>query len=119
MDVGHSQAPKEVSGQKIYDLDDSVVVWSDFLKPHLHPKTLEVIRNYQHNKLVRVSSSLSIYQQGALVSVSSLLSSRHFFIAVLSDMVRKLRNSLAEEADVIHSVTCLTNTLSYISVVKP
>lgn len=49
MDVGNSGAQKEVFGHKVYDLNDSVVVWSDFLKLHLHPKTLEVVRNYQHN----------------------------------------------------------------------
>lgn len=35
---------------KFYNLDDSVVVWSDFLKPHLHPKTMAIVKNFQHGK---------------------------------------------------------------------
>lgn len=91
MDVGNSGAQKEVFGHKVYDLNDSVVVWSDFLKLHLHPKTLEVVRNYQHNKLVRVHDQF--------ISMMLQSESHHccqqntFFKAVT---VWKVRNLVAE-----------------------
>ena len=33
-----------------FDLDDSVSVWSDFLRPHLHPRTMHIVNDYQHNR---------------------------------------------------------------------
>ncbi|XP_029645942.1 protein misato homolog 1 [Octopus sinensis] len=36
------------SGDKIYNLDDSTEVWSDFLNIHLHPKTINIINDYTH-----------------------------------------------------------------------
>ena len=38
----------EVFGAKVYNLDDSVDVWSDFLKIHLHPKSLQMVNSYTH-----------------------------------------------------------------------
>ncbi|ESO92553.1 hypothetical protein LOTGIDRAFT_120630 [Lottia gigantea] len=34
------------SGQKYYNLDKDVTVWSDYLKTYLHPKTLHIINDY-------------------------------------------------------------------------
>lgn len=36
----------EIFGRKFYDLDDSVNVWSDFLKVYLHPKSTHIISEY-------------------------------------------------------------------------
>ena len=41
---------KEDKPKKMYHLDDSVVVWSDYLHGHLHPKTVSVIRDYSHER---------------------------------------------------------------------
>jgi len=35
--------------KKLYDLDDTVDVWSDFLRPHLHPKTVSILPQYTHD----------------------------------------------------------------------
>ena len=37
-------------GQKLYNLDDTVNVWSDYLRIHLHPKTVHIIDAYQHDR---------------------------------------------------------------------
>ena len=42
----------QVFGKKLYNLDNSVNVWSDFLRLHLHPKTIATIDEYQHNQYV-------------------------------------------------------------------
>lgn len=34
---------------KLYHLDDTVNAWSDFLGPHLHPRSVTVVQEYQHN----------------------------------------------------------------------
>ena len=49
-----SQPPAVVSG-KLYNLDDVVKVWSDFLHPHVHPRSLHIIDTYQHNRQVSFS----------------------------------------------------------------
>lgn len=41
-----SAKEEEVFGRKLYDLDDSVSVWSDFLKVHIHPKSTHIINEY-------------------------------------------------------------------------
>lgn len=35
--------------QKDYKLEGSVKVWSDFLRIHLHPRTVSVIHQYNHD----------------------------------------------------------------------
>ena len=35
--------------QKGYRLEGSVRVWSDFLRIHLHPRTILVINQYNHD----------------------------------------------------------------------
>lgn len=35
--------------QRAYELEGSVKVWSDFLRIHLHPRTISVIHNYNHD----------------------------------------------------------------------
>jgi hypothetical protein len=34
---------------KLYHLDDTVKVWSDFICPHLHPRSLHVINSYLYD----------------------------------------------------------------------
>ncbi len=43
---------KTAKPKKMYYLDDSVVVWSDYLYGHLHPKTVSVIRDFSHERYV-------------------------------------------------------------------
>ncbi len=40
----------EVFGPKLYNLDDKVNVWSDYLRLHLHPKSVQIVEEYSHNK---------------------------------------------------------------------
>ena len=47
----------DVMEEKMYSLDESVEVWSDFLRPHLHPRSLHIIQEYMHDEWVH---SLSI-----------------------------------------------------------
>ncbi|XP_077989542.1 protein misato homolog 1-like [Glandiceps talaboti] len=35
--------------KKIYDLDHQINVWSDYLRIHLHPKTVAVVQEYSHD----------------------------------------------------------------------
>jgi hypothetical protein len=37
---------------KMYNLDDSVDVWSDFLRPHIHHRSVHIIDNYQYQSEV-------------------------------------------------------------------
>lgn len=34
---------------KVYNLDDDVKIWSDFLKARFHPRTITSIDEYKHN----------------------------------------------------------------------
>ncbi|MBN3302388.1 MSTO1 protein, partial [Amia calva] len=68
--------------QKRYRLEGSVRVWSDFLRVHLHPRTLTIINQYNHEG---ESSRLEAFGQGeALCSSAALqedLEDRlHFFV---------------------------------------
>ncbi|ELU05985.1 hypothetical protein CAPTEDRAFT_160708 [Capitella teleta] len=36
-------------GKRLHHLDDQVRVWSDFLRLHLHPKTVHVVQQYWHD----------------------------------------------------------------------
>jgi len=47
-----SQQPA-VASSKLYNLDDAVKVWSDFLHPHMHPRSVHIIDAYQHNRQVQ------------------------------------------------------------------
>ncbi|KAL1254910.1 hypothetical protein QQF64_012971 [Cirrhinus molitorella] len=47
--------------QKTYRLEGSVRVWSDFLRIHLHPRTISVINQYNHDG---ESERLEVFGQG-------------------------------------------------------
>ena len=38
--------------ERSYDLESSVEVWSDFLRLHLHPKSLLTVPGHFHNEYV-------------------------------------------------------------------
>ncbi len=46
----NEESKPEVFGPKLYNLDDKVNVWSDYLKLHLHPKSVQIVEEYTHNK---------------------------------------------------------------------
>lgn len=46
MDAFNSQLARL---QKNYRLEGSVAVWSDFLRIHLHPRTVTVIHQFNHD----------------------------------------------------------------------
>ena len=48
--------------RRFYELDDSVEVWSDYLRPHLHPKTVSILPQYTHND---ENDALELYGLGA------------------------------------------------------
>ncbi len=60
--AAHTQpAQPEVFGSgKLYDLDDSVRVWSDFMRLHLHPRSVALITEYQHNQYVLLQETQSV-----------------------------------------------------------
>ncbi|KAK7496885.1 hypothetical protein BaRGS_00011865 [Batillaria attramentaria] len=39
-------AEEAVFGQKFYQLDDQVRVWSDYLSVHLHPRSVQILQDY-------------------------------------------------------------------------
>ncbi|XP_074650914.1 protein misato homolog 1-like [Tubulanus polymorphus] len=55
----------QVFGPKsLYNLDDDIKVWSDFLKIHLHPKTLNIVENFTHESEF---SPFDVYNYGLSV----------------------------------------------------
>jgi len=54
-----SRPPAAGSG-KMYNLDESVTVWSDFLHPHIHPRSVHIVDTYQHNRQAHQCSSLHL-----------------------------------------------------------
>lgn len=67
--------------QKGYRLEGSVKVWSDFLRIHLHPKTISVIHQYNHDG---EAHRLEAFGQGEALLQGSVLEDLedrlHFFI---------------------------------------
>ncbi|XP_034747657.1 protein misato homolog 1 isoform X1 [Etheostoma cragini] len=67
--------------QKRYRLEGSVKVWSDFLRIHLHPRTISVIHQYNHDG---ETSRLEAFGQGETLLKGSVLEELedklHFFV---------------------------------------
>uniref|UniRef100_A0A1B6LBE0 Protein misato homolog 1 n=1 Tax=Graphocephala atropunctata TaxID=36148 RepID=A0A1B6LBE0_9HEMI len=53
---------------KLYHLDDSVRSWSDFLRPHLHPRNINLVQEYQHED---ASLPFDTFPQGQAIWSSS------------------------------------------------
>ncbi|KAK2887762.1 hypothetical protein Q8A67_015990 [Cirrhinus molitorella] len=67
--------------QKTYRLEGSVRVWSDFLRIHLHPRTISVINQYNHDG---ESERLEVFGQGEALLQGPVLEDLedrlHFFV---------------------------------------
>lgn len=67
--------------QKGYRLEGSVKVWSDFLRIHLHPRTISVINQYNHDgeahRLEAFGQGESLLQGSVLEDLEDRL---HFFV---------------------------------------
>ncbi|KAJ0054917.1 hypothetical protein NL108_007121 [Boleophthalmus pectinirostris] len=67
--------------QKSYRLEGSVKVWSDFLRIHLHPRTISVIHQYNHDG---EAHRLEAFGQGEALLQGSVLEDLedrlHFFV---------------------------------------
>ncbi|XP_066524273.1 protein misato homolog 1 isoform X2 [Hoplias malabaricus] len=67
--------------QRSYRLEGSVRVWSDFLRLHLHPRTISVIHQYNHDG---ESARLEAFGQGEALLQGSVLDELedrlHFFV---------------------------------------
>ncbi|XP_060743484.1 protein misato homolog 1 [Tachysurus vachellii] len=67
--------------QRSYRLEDRVKVWSDFLRVHLHPRTVSIINQYNHNG---EAARLEAFGQGEALLQGSVLEELedklHFFI---------------------------------------
>ncbi|MCJ8750383.1 hypothetical protein PDJAM_G00263810, partial [Pangasius djambal] len=67
--------------QRSYRLEDSVRVWSDFLRIHLHPRTISIINQYNHDG---EAARLEAFGQGEALLQGSVLEeledNLHFFI---------------------------------------
>lgn len=67
--------------QKGYRLEGSVKVWSDFLRIHLHPRTISVIHQYNHDgeahRLEAFGQGESLLQGSVLEDLEDKL---HFFV---------------------------------------
>ncbi|XP_033831275.1 protein misato homolog 1 [Periophthalmus magnuspinnatus] len=67
--------------QKNYRLEGSVKVWSDFLRIHLHPRTISVIHQYNHDgdahRLEAFSQGEALLQGSVLEDLEDRL---HFFV---------------------------------------
>lgn len=47
--LGNDDEEKLNVAEKVYNLDNDVKIWSDFLKARFHPKTITSIDEYKHN----------------------------------------------------------------------
>ncbi|XP_053337557.1 protein misato homolog 1-like [Clarias gariepinus] len=67
--------------QRAYRLEGSVRVWSDFLRLHLHPRTISIISQYNHDG---EAARLEAFGQGEALLQDSVLKELedklHFFI---------------------------------------
>uniref|UniRef100_A0A3Q3LF75 Protein misato homolog 1 n=1 Tax=Mastacembelus armatus TaxID=205130 RepID=A0A3Q3LF75_9TELE len=67
--------------QKSYRLEGSIKVWSDFLRIHLHPRTISVIHQYNHDG---EAHRLEAFGQGEALLQGSVLENLedklHFFV---------------------------------------
>lgn len=67
--------------QKCYQLESNVKVWSDFLRIHLHPRTISVIHQYNHDG---EAHRLEAFGQGEALLQGSVLEDLedrlHFFV---------------------------------------
>ncbi|XP_019959962.2 protein misato homolog 1 isoform X1 [Paralichthys olivaceus] len=67
--------------QKAYRLEGNVKVWSDFLRIHLHPRTISVIHQYNHdgeaNRLEAFGQGEALLQGSVLEELEDKL---HFFV---------------------------------------
>ncbi|XP_064609443.1 protein misato homolog 1-like [Liolophura sinensis] len=50
--VAKNEKVEQIFGPKYYNLDSEVKVWSDFLRIHLHPRSLNIVQEYTHNNPV-------------------------------------------------------------------
>ncbi|XP_026876236.1 protein misato homolog 1 isoform X2 [Electrophorus electricus] len=66
---------------KFYKMEGSVMVWSDFLRLHLHPRTVSVINQYNHEG---EAARLEAFSQGETLLQGSVLEDLedrlHFFV---------------------------------------
>lgn len=44
-----NESERQTFGPKLYDLDSSVNVWSDYLRTQYHPKSVHIVEDYRHN----------------------------------------------------------------------
>ncbi|KAH9518537.1 Protein misato 1 [Bulinus truncatus] len=68
---GHTAAMKiidPVFGKKYYDLDNVVEMWSDFLRTSLHPRSVFLLKDHQHNNS---DSPFNIFGMGQGISDNS------------------------------------------------
>lgn len=50
-DLSNMEQPRDAL-KKIYNLNEEVHVWSDFLYTRLHPRTINVIKQYEHESTI-------------------------------------------------------------------
>lgn len=81
---------------KMYHLDESVSVWSDYLYGHLHPKSLAIVRDFTHQS---ETEKFELYPQG-----KDLLKKRE-----LSEELEDKLHFFAEECDHLQGFHILAN----------
>ncbi|PIK35526.1 hypothetical protein BSL78_27646 [Apostichopus japonicus] len=81
---------------RIYHLDDSVSVWSDFLYGHLHPKSLNIVREFAHQSDTEM---FELFPQG-----KDLFKKR-----TVSEELEDKLHFFAEECDHLQGFQVLTN----------
>ncbi|XP_028650892.1 protein misato homolog 1 [Erpetoichthys calabaricus] len=82
-----SRVPNTVNGQlehsrKAYNLESSVRVWSDFLRVHLHPKTISIVNQYSYegecDRLEAFGQGESLLKENSFLD--DLEDKLHFFV---------------------------------------
>ncbi|XP_067950920.1 protein misato homolog 1-like [Watersipora subatra] len=86
----------EMIADKLYNLDDSVKSWSDYLKTHLHPRSLSVVKKFYHS-----DNSFNIHGTGVAAYRNESLDMR-------SDMEDKV-HFFTEEADNLQGFNLITD----------
>ncbi|XP_005103386.1 protein misato homolog 1 [Aplysia californica] len=60
-----SKSEAELPGPHSYHLDSDVTVWSDFLRTGLHPRSIHLVKEYQHNNS---QNDFGIFGQGQQIA---------------------------------------------------
>lgn len=84
---------KEMTKEVLKDLDENTNYWSDYLLPHLHPKSISLLKEYS------INDKFNVYTNGALLKNQTLY-----------DQYLENLNFFVEECDSLQGFQIFVNT---------